>query len=228
MKTQSRTQKIRLLVFTAVLAAVILIMALTPLGYLRAGAVSITFLMIPVMIGAILFGPTVGLILGLIFGATSFAQCFGILSYYGVDAFGAACFSLNPIGTIVMCFVPRMLLGFSVYWIFRLFHKLFLRLDKSEKHNAGDIVALAVSNVLGAVIHTVVFIGFFLLFFRNADFSAAFGDGFLLSKWNLIDVIAILFTTNAIIEWVVCGIVGTAICKALLIYMKKHNPNQAL
>lgn len=224
MKLQS--QKIRKLVFTSVLAAIILIMAWTPLGYLRVGPVSITFLIIPVLIGSILFGPVVGLVLGLIFGATSFAQCFGILSYYGVDAFGAACFSINPLGTIIMCFVPRMLFGFAAYWIWRLFRRIFRGMDQKGKGGAGDTVALAFSSVLGAVLHTVVFIGFFLLFFRNADFSEAFGTSFLLSDWTLVDVIALLFTTNAVIEWIVCGVLGTAVCKALLVYMKKHNPNR--
>ena len=106
-----QTEKIRRLVFTAVLMAIILLMCVTPIGYLRAGPVSITFLVIPVALGAILFGPVVGLTLGTFFGATSFMQCFGLLSFYGVDAFGAACFSINPVGTIVMCFVPRMLFG---------------------------------------------------------------------------------------------------------------------
>ena len=85
-----QTEKIRRLVFTAVLMAIILLMCVTPIGYLRAGPVSITFLVIPVALGAILFGPVVGLTLGTFFGATSFMQCFGLLSFYGVDAFGAA------------------------------------------------------------------------------------------------------------------------------------------
>ena len=46
----TQTEKIRKLVFTAVLVAILLLMCVTPIGYLRVGAVSITFLVIPVVI----------------------------------------------------------------------------------------------------------------------------------------------------------------------------------
>ncbi len=45
---------------TAILAAIIILMAFTPLGYLRVGALSITFLPIPVVVGAILISPATG------------------------------------------------------------------------------------------------------------------------------------------------------------------------
>ena len=77
-------EKIYKLTLTAMLTALIFVMAFTPLGYLKIGAVSITFITIPVVIGAIVGGPSVGTVLGLMFGATSFIQCFG------TDAFGMA------------------------------------------------------------------------------------------------------------------------------------------
>ena len=40
----------------AILAALILIMAFTPIGYLRIGALSLTLLMIPVSVGAVVMG----------------------------------------------------------------------------------------------------------------------------------------------------------------------------
>ena len=61
----------------AILVAIMLIFAYTPLGYLKAGPIEITFMVLPVAIGAIILGPAVGAILGGIFGVTSFIQCFG-------------------------------------------------------------------------------------------------------------------------------------------------------
>ena len=52
------------LVQLALLVAVELVMTYTPLGYLHVGPLSITFLMIPVVLGAILIGPTAGAVLG--------------------------------------------------------------------------------------------------------------------------------------------------------------------
>ena len=68
--------KVQRMVILAVLIALTLVMALTPLGYLKIGALSISFLCIPIAIGATVLGPTAGLILGTLFGITSFVQCF--------------------------------------------------------------------------------------------------------------------------------------------------------
>ena len=69
----NRSSKVHRITLTAILMAVILLMSFTPLGYLRVGIVSITFLAIPVVIGAILLGPLYGGLLGAVFGLTSFA-----------------------------------------------------------------------------------------------------------------------------------------------------------
>ena len=64
----SRTQQ---MVQLAILVAIMLIFAYTPLGYLKVGAIEITFMVLPVAIGAILLGPICGAILGGLFGLTS-------------------------------------------------------------------------------------------------------------------------------------------------------------
>ena len=56
----------------AILIAILLLMAFTPLGYIRFGGLEITFLTVPVIIGAIILGPVEGAILGGVFGLTSF------------------------------------------------------------------------------------------------------------------------------------------------------------
>ena len=61
-----------------ILIAILLLMAFTPVGYLRIGTMTITFLTVPVVVGAIVCGPGAGTILGTIFGLTSFYQCFGM------------------------------------------------------------------------------------------------------------------------------------------------------
>ena len=58
---------VRYLVQLSLLAAIELVMAYTPLGYLRVFALEITFLMVPVTLGAILLGPAAGAVLGGVF-----------------------------------------------------------------------------------------------------------------------------------------------------------------
>ena len=59
MKTRTLNEKqLQNMALTAVLAALVLLMSFTPLGYLKVGFVSITFLTIPVAIGAMVVGPS--------------------------------------------------------------------------------------------------------------------------------------------------------------------------
>ena len=56
------------------MTAILIVMSFTPLGYFRTLGLSISLMMIPVAIGAMIIGPKAGLWLGLVFGATSFYQ----------------------------------------------------------------------------------------------------------------------------------------------------------
>jgi Predicted membrane protein len=176
----------------AALVAIIVLMAFTPLGYFKYGALSITFIMIPVVIGAIVLGPGAGAILGGVFGLTSLIQCFGL------DAFGTTLFGINPVATIIMCLVPRILMG----WLSGLIFRALYRIDRTK------IVSYAAASLSGAVINTVLFVGALLIFFGNTAFLRSFGS-------SLLQIIGVLITINALIEAIVCLIAGAAISKAL-------------
>ena len=90
----------RYMVELALMTAIIFIMAFTPLGYLRTPGISITFLTVPVAVGAMILGPAGGAACGLAFGITSLMQCFGM------SPMGAMLLSINPFGTAVTCIVP--------------------------------------------------------------------------------------------------------------------------
>ncbi|MEG1182047.1 MAG: ECF transporter S component, partial [Oscillospiraceae bacterium] len=105
-KSRNESVKVRKIVKLSLLSALIVIMTFTFLGYLRVGLIEISFLAIPVAIGAILMGPGAGLILGTVFGLTSFLQCFGF------SALGVALLAINPLFTLLVCLVPRMLMGY--------------------------------------------------------------------------------------------------------------------
>ena len=116
MNKTGNLSKVQKMVLMAVLVALTLVMAFTPLGYLKIGALSISFLCIPIAIGAIVLGPSAGLTLGIIFGLTSYFQCFG------ADAFGTAMMTLNWFYTFVICVVSRALMG----WLTGLKHSRLL------------------------------------------------------------------------------------------------------
>ena len=186
----NRSEKVHRITLTAILMAIILLMSFTPLGYLRAGVVSITFLAIPVVVGGIVLGPVYGGLLGAVFGLTSFAQCFGM------DAFGTTLMGINPIATFVTCLVPRILIGVVAGLMFRPLH----RLDKTGVWSA------AVTAVAGSLTNTVFFVGMVILFFRDTYFA---GSG----VWA---IILAFFSLNIPLEAVVCGILGAALSKVQL------------
>ncbi len=175
-------------------------MSFTPLGYLKIGPVSITFNTIPVVIGAIVLGPLAGAVLGGIFGATSFIQCFGM------DAFGVALMSINPFYTAIVCFVPRVLIGILAALVFR----ALVRKSKS-------IFSFAAASLTGAVTNTVFFVGGLVLFFGRSEFMIqTFGEGAM-------KIVTALVTFNSLIEAVVCTIVGAAIAKAVFFALGKSS-----
>lgn len=196
---QSTHDRTLLLVQNAILAAIIILMAFTPLGYLRVGPVSITFLIIPVVIGAIVNGPVSGAILGGVFGATSFAQCFGL------DPFGTALLAINPILTFIMTMIPRIVMGLAVGYIFQVL----------QKRNSKSILPFGIASLSGALLNTVLFVGALVLFFGNSEYLRQFGD-------SIIAILGVLVTFNAIIEAVVCTIVGSIIAKTIKSVVSKN------
>ena len=185
----STNTKVREITLTAILAAIILLMAFTPLGYLRVGPVSITFLVIPVVIGGMTLGPVRGGFLGAVFGATSLAQCF-----MG-EAFGAALLSLNPLATVIACFIPRILIGVVA-------GVLFPTLQKLTKNNPISFIGTAIA---GTLTNTVLFVGLVVLFFKNTYFG---GSPFF-------TIFVGFFSVNVAVELIV-GIVVSAALSAVL------------
>lgn len=195
------TEKTRKLVQMAILIAIMLIMAFTPLGYLKIGMIEISFMTIPVVIGAILLGPAAGAILGGVFGLTSFIQCFGM------SAFGATLLSINPVLTFLVCMVPRILMGYLAGAIFQVLH----RIDKTK------ILSFAVSSLSGAVLNTIFFVGLLMLLFGSSDYIMGMRGGM-----SLLSFLAAFVGVNGVVEAIVAFILGTAISKALVQFLPKE------
>lgn len=104
------TQK---LVIAAVLSAIIVIMGYTPLGLIPLPTMTATILHIPVAIGAILYGPQMGLILGTVMGLTTLSKA--ILSPVGpLDPL-----FINPLVSVL----PRALMGIITAYAFIALHR---------------------------------------------------------------------------------------------------------
>jgi len=99
---------VRKLTIIGVLGAISVVLGLTPLGFIPIGPTRATIMHIPVIIGAIIEGPVVGALVGLIFGLFSI--------YQAITAPTPVSFVfLNPLVSVL----PRVLIGITSYYTYR-------------------------------------------------------------------------------------------------------------
>jgi uncharacterized membrane protein len=91
-------------------------------------------------------------------------------------------------------------------WFAGLIFKALYKIDKTK------IISFAVASLSGALLNTVLFVGALILFFGNSSYIRQFGD-------STIAIIGVLVTVNALVEAIVCLIVGSAVSKALAIFL---------
>ena len=121
MRTGNRSRRTTLL---GLLTAILMVLSMTPLGYLNIGPLAISFNMIPVAVGAAALGPVGGAVLGAVFGMTSFLQCLGI---GGSSAMGVILFDINPLFAFLQRFLPRLITGFTVGVIYKVVRRFCKR-----------------------------------------------------------------------------------------------------
>ena len=109
----------RTLTRVALLVAIELVMKAVGLGSVPMGPLYMSFLTLPIAVGAITMGPAVGAILGGVFGAVSFYD-----AITGASAMTGALFQVSPLNTFILCVGMRVLMGLCVGLIFNGLKKL--------------------------------------------------------------------------------------------------------
>lgn len=184
----------------AVLAALIVLMSLTGIGYIPLGPLKLTLLALPVAIGGAVLGPTAGLILGTVFGLTSFFTCFGM------DALGTILLGIRPWATAVMCIVPRMLAGYLPA----------LLAAQLRRRRCPMALTAAVGCGLTAGLNTLLFLGSLWCLFGKELASDPQVTGLLGGSVNTFAAVLMGFAgVNALIEIALNLTAGTAISAAL-------------
>ncbi|MDY4692134.1 MAG: ECF transporter S component [Blautia sp.] len=190
------------------MAGILLLMAYTPLGYLNIGPLAISFNMIPVAISAVVLGPVGGAVTGAIFGLTSFGQCIGI---GGTSAMGAMLFSINPVLAFVQRFVPRLLFGICIGFIY-----------KAVRKKMNVYVSCAVTGFFAAFLNTLFFMAALVGLFGNTEYVQG-----LIGGRNVILFCCAFVGINAVCEMVsstvITGAVGAALSKAHLIGERNYD-----
>ena len=190
-----RNTKTSNLTIMALMTAVLLIFACTPIGTIPIGPLSISMNMIPVAICAVAMGPAGGAAAGAIFGLLSFLQCFGIGIPSGM---GIILVGINPFLAFIQRFVPRLLDGLLLGYIFRAVSKKNLYL------------ACAVTGFFSAFLNTVFFMTALVLLFGNTEYVQG-----LIAGRNIIVFICAFVGVNAVVEMVVATLITGAVGSAL-------------
>ena len=200
---KNRKKDTRWLVSVALLAAIIIVMANTPLGFIPLPITKAPTTHIPGILGAILLGPLAGAILGGVFGICSIV----------VNTFtpGLTAFAFSPFmsttglsGAVKALWVAlgcRILLGVVAGW-------LWIALKKVR---VSDWLALPVTGFVCTILHTLMVMGSIFFLFtqqyaqaRNVAMEAVSG------------LILATVTGNGIPEALLAMVLVTAIGKALL------------
>ncbi|MDD3338915.1 MAG: ECF transporter S component [Lachnospiraceae bacterium] len=187
------------LVQLALLVAIILLMAFTPIGYIKTLGLEITLIVVPVTVGAVILGPKGGAILGFVFGLTSFIQCFGM------SPFGSVLLGLNPFGCFMVCVPTRTLMG----WLTGLIYKAF----KGKKLKT---LPHFVANLAGPIMNTLFFMTMLILFFFQSDYIQGLAGGL-----NPFAFVIAFVGINGLIEAAACFVAGTAISKVLTMALNR-------
>lgn len=194
------------LVQTALFAALIILLAFTPfLGYIPLGFTRATIIHIPVIIGSLMLGPKKGAFLGFVFGMTSFVN--NTINPTATSFVFTPFFELGEIhggiGSVIICFLPRILTGIVPFYIYRGF----------ERMTGKQTFSLAAAGLSGALTNTLLVMNLIFLFFREAYASANH-----VAEEAVYTFILSIIGINGIPEAIVAAILVSLICRILFKY----------
>ena len=145
----------RTLTRVALLVAIELVMKAVGLGSVPMGPLYMSFLTLPIAVGAITMGPAVGAILGGVFGAVSFYD-----AITGASAMTGALFQVSPLNTFILCVGMRVLMGLCVGLIFS-------GLKRFDKPGTWSYI---LSAMCAPALNTLFFMGYIVLAFYGCDY----------------------------------------------------------
>ena len=200
MKQQRDTKRMVLL---GMLIAVLLVMGMTGIGFIPLPVIKATTMHIPVILGAVLLGPTAGAVLGGAFGLCSIwanTTAPGLLSF-AFSPFMSTTGFPGMVKSVWIALGCRILFGWLAGWIWKLLKKLKM----------GDMVALPVTGAVATIFHTLLVMGSIYVLLaqqyaeaKNVAVSAVLG------------LVMGTVTASGIPEAIVAAVLVAAIGKALL------------
>lgn len=197
---QKQREKTLKLVETALFTAIIVVLWLTPLGYIPLGFMNATTIHIPVIIAGIVLGWKQGAFCGFVFGLTSFLNA----SFLKPSLLSFLFSPFYPGGnykSLIIAFIPRILIGIAAYFVYKGIRNL----------TGKKTPAMFVAGLAGSMVNTILVMGMAYIFFAPTYATAT---GIDIS--GVLKAVCIVMVVNGIPEAIVAAIIASAVCSALM------------
>lgn len=202
----------RWMVSVALMAAIVIVLANTPLGMIQLPIIKATTVHIPVIIGAVLLGPSAGAILGFVFGMCSMisnTMAPTLLSF----AFSPFMSTTGIPGVMKAIWISvgcRILIGVAAGWLWILLSKL----------KVNQVIALPIVGFVGSMVNSITVMGSIYLLFAQQYAEAK--DVAVTAVWGLVMGTV---TASGIPEAIAAAVLVLALGKVLIQVFKKMNIN---
>ena len=204
----STTKKVVKMVQLALLIALVFVLQMLG-SFIKIGPLPMSFVLVPIVIGAFLLGWREGAFLGFVFGVITM-----VMGIMGVDPFSFLLWEASPVWFVVVCLVKATACGLGSGLIYRALDKVL-----GEKR---IILTTVIASISAPIINTGIFvIGMFLFFFDTMSglptlFPDAFGQ-----FGSAVEVVFLgLAGLNFVGEFVVNLIVSPAIVRIVAVVGK--------
>lgn len=199
---EQNTVRIQQLVGTGVLMALVVVLQVFA-GSIKIGPVSFTLSLVPIVLGAILYGPLAGAILGGVFGLVV-----TIATVTGADAGAYMMFEKLPVLTVLLCMVKGIAAGLVAGLICRAF-----------EHRGHPLPGIFLAAVACPITNTGIFCVALLAFYRDIATTWMGGTTYTnLFVYVMLGIVGI----NFLVELAVNLILAPAIERVIYAIRKQH------
>jgi uncharacterized membrane protein len=194
------TQKTRKMVALAMLCALVIVLQTVSIliGQLNP-IVSFTLALVPIVVGAVLYGPTAGTVLGAVMGIVVFISV--LLGQAG--PLSAEMLQLNPVVTCLVCILKTAVAGFVSGLLYRIIAK-----------TGKEKLAIIIAAIVCPVINTGIFLATLLTVFYGV--AATFAAGRML-YFIFVSILGI----NFVLEFILNSALSPVIVRIIEVVGKK-------
>ena len=182
-------QKTANIAIIGMFSAVTVVLQLLSYG-IKIGTFNLSLVLIPIVLGAYLYGPKVGAILGGVFGAVVTICCFT-----GLDAGGYILVSASPFLTSAVCLLKGIAAGLA--------SGLVAKALKAK----NEYLAVVLAALTAPIVNTGLFVGAMFIFFK--DILASWAGGANIVTYAITGLVGV----NFIIEFTVNAVMAPSLLR---------------